>query len=312
MENKEIKNYQALLQNQILGIKDPFTINDCIGNSDIFKGYPYVRNFNLLRNNSKIIDDKENMINETPFICGFSESSIIAPLKVDRALPKIPYKVLDAPALQDDFYLNVVDWSSQNILAVGLGTSVYLWSSSSGQVTKLNDVGPNDSITSLSWSLKGNYLAVGTYNGMTQIWDSQKCKQIRLLKGHESRVGSLSWNSKILSSGSRDKSILHRDIRQKNNWISQLLGHKQEVCGLKWSFDEQQLCSGGNDNKLLVWSVNNSSQPTSRFTAHVAAVKALAWSPHQHGLLASGGGTADRCLRFWNTLTNTMINCVDT
>jgi WD40 repeat protein len=44
----------------------------------------------------------------------------------------------------------------------------------------------------------------------------------------------------------------------------------------------------------------------------VAAVKAIAWSPHQHGLLASGGGTADRCIRFWNTLTSQPMQCVDT
>ena len=30
------------------------------------------------------------------------------------------YQVLDAPALQDDFYLNLVDWSLNNTLAVGL------------------------------------------------------------------------------------------------------------------------------------------------------------------------------------------------
>ena len=40
------------------------------------------------------------------------------------------WQVLDAPSLQDDFYLNLVDWSSQNVLAVGLGTCVYLWSAS--------------------------------------------------------------------------------------------------------------------------------------------------------------------------------------
>jgi WD40 repeat protein len=44
----------------------------------------------------------------------------------------------------------------------------------------------------------------------------------------------------------------------------------------------------------------------------MAAVKAISWSPHQHGLLASGGGTADRCIRFWNTATNTALSCVDT
>ncbi len=41
---------------------------------------------------------------------------------------QVPYKVLDAPALQDDFYLHLVDWSSTNVLAVGLGACVYLWS----------------------------------------------------------------------------------------------------------------------------------------------------------------------------------------
>ena len=45
------------------------------------------------------------------------------------------------------------------------------------------------------------------------------------------------------------------------------------------------------------------TQPVHTFTEHLAAVKAIAWSPHHHGLLASGGGTADRCIRFWNTLT---------
>ena len=39
---------------------------------------------------------------------------------------------------------------------------------------------------------------------------------------------------------------------------------------------------------------------------------AIAWSPHQHGLLASGGGTADKCIRFWNTLTEQPMQCVDT
>lgn len=84
--------------------------------------------------------------------------------------------------------------------------------------------------------------------------------------------------------------------------IRELLAHKQEVCGLKWSFDEKQLASGGNDNKLLVWNVaatgdegkhcTGASQaiaPEFKFSDHTAAVKAIAWSPHQSGLLASGG-----------------------
>jgi cell division cycle 20-like protein 1 (cofactor of APC complex) len=39
---------------------------------------------------------------------------------------------------------------------------------------------------------------------------------------------------------------------------------------------------------------------------------AIAWSPQHHGLFASGGGTADHCIRFWNTLTGQRVQRVDT
>ncbi|RXH79931.1 hypothetical protein DVH24_041078 [Malus domestica] len=48
-------------------------------------------------------------------VTGVHRSPVKAPLKV----PRSPYKVLDAPALQDDFYLNLVDWSSHTVCWVG-------------------------------------------------------------------------------------------------------------------------------------------------------------------------------------------------
>ena len=44
-------------------------------------------------------------------------------------------QVLDAPNLEDDFYLNLVDWSMQSLLAVGLGNVVYLWNSTNCKVS---------------------------------------------------------------------------------------------------------------------------------------------------------------------------------
>ena len=83
------------------------------------------------------------------------------------------------------------------------------------------------------------------------------------------------------------------------------------MCGLKWSPDDREVASGGNDNQLYIWGLH-STAPVLRFSDHTAAVKAIAWSPHQHGLLASGGGTADRCIRFWNTATGSTLSHYDT
>ena len=223
----------------------------------------------------------------------------------------MPFKVLDAPQLQDDFYLNLVDWSQQNVLAVGLNRAVYIWSACTSQVKKLTELPQDDQITSVGWSNRGQHLAIGTNQGDTQIWDTNHCKIVRTFGGHLGRVSAVSWNGSTVTTGSRDRMILSRDLRVKNAVTHRHAGHKQEVCGLKWSFDGQQLASGGNDNKLMIWNMHSESAQA-KFSEHQAAVKAIAWNPNQHGLLATGGGTADRCIRFWNTHSLQPINYVDT
>ena len=81
-----------------------------------------------------------------------------------RKINKMPSKVLDAPALQDDFYLNLIDWSSSNQLAVGLGSCIYLWNAESSKVTKLCEF-QNDLVTSVGWALRDNYLSIGCNKG---------------------------------------------------------------------------------------------------------------------------------------------------
>jgi len=274
--------YNTLLQHQFLSV---------------------LSNKKILRFNST--PGKENVFSD------LSSSEFFTPLSNYRKISKSPYKVLDAPSLMDDFYLNLLDWSVTNQLIVGLGSCVYVWNAFTSKVTKLCDLGVNDTVTSVSSSNDGQYVTIGSQNGTVSLWDTVKFKLIRTLFGHSTRVGTLAWNSDIVSSGSRDRTILNRDIRVQRDIVSKLTGHKQEVCGLKWSFDQQQLSSGGNDNKLLLWNLH-STQPVYKFSSHTAAVKALAWSPHQYGLLASGGGTADKTIRYWNTLNGEEVGCIDT
>jgi cell division cycle protein 20 (cofactor of APC complex) len=145
----------------------------------------------------------------------------------------------------------------------------------------------------------------------------------------------VAWNGSILSSGSRDSTICNWDVRKRRDeaCVATLQVHEQEVCGLKWSYCGQQLASGGNDNNLCIHDASFRLQH--KINAHQAAVKALAWCPFQvieqgeihrvprvlppdklhsnpcpqkpfflqSNLLATGGGTADRCIKFWNTHT---------
>ena len=48
------------------------------------------------------------------------------------------------------------------------------------------------------------------------------------------------------------------------------------------------------------------------FKEHCAAVKALAWCPYDSDILASGGGTEDKCIKIWNVQKGTCIRSIDT
>lgn len=238
-----------------------------------------------------------------------SKQLLLSPSKSVRKITKIPYRVLDAPSLADDFYYDLIDWSSTDLLAVALNKSIFLTNNSTGEVIHLCDT--EDEYTSLSWVGAGSHLAVGQNNGLIEIYDVTKKKCIRTLSGHVDRVACLSWNNYVLTSGSRDRKILHRDVRTAEPYFQRIETHQQEVCGLKWNINENKLASGGNDNIVNVFD-GVSKTPFLTLTEHRAAVKAIAWSPHKRSILATGGGTADRHLKIWNVNNQTKINDVDT
>ena len=101
---------------------------------------------------------------------------------------------------------------------------------------------------------------------------------------------------------------------------------------MSWSADGATLASGGNENYLCLWDAARSGAHRAAAAAggpggarpgvecaprvvlrqHQAAVKALSWCPMHRNLLASGGGTADRTIKFWNAHTGALLHSVDT
>jgi len=83
-------------------------------------------------------------------------------------------------------------------------------------------------VTSNTFSPFSNVLATGTHFGEVQLWDCNRQAKISTYKGHSLRVGTIAWNSdNLFASGSRDKNILIRDIRTKDDFVSKMLNHKQ-------------------------------------------------------------------------------------
>ncbi|EEU48793.1 uncharacterized protein NECHADRAFT_98942 [Fusarium vanettenii 77-13-4] len=240
------------------------------------------------------------------------KSATSSSAQLRRRIATAPERVLDAPGLVDDYYLNLLDWSSGNQVAIGLERNVYVWSADEGSVSCLLETTPDTYVSSVKWSGDGAYVSVGLGTGEVQIWDVAEGQKIRSMFGHETRVGVMGWNKHLLSTGARSGLVFNHDVRIAEHKVAELVSHTSEVCGLEWRSDGAQLATGGNDNLVSIWDARSLSVPKFTKTNHKAAVKALAWCPWNMNLLATGGGSYDRHIHFWNSTSGARVNSIDT
>ena len=197
---------------------------------------------------------------------------------------------------------------------MALACCVYGWEPASSAVRLLLDLSAASPaaatlVTAVRFNADGSLIAVGCDDGAVLLVDAVTGDRLRQWRSGGGRIASLSWNGRIVSAGTRDGRILHADVRKREPLAVWAGAHEEEICGLAWSPDGKTLASGGNDNLCHLWSaasVLSPSQQTSvsprhSLAHHTAAVKALAWCPSQPALLATGGGTADRHLRIFDT-----------
>ncbi|KAI7280948.1 WD40 repeat-like protein [Hortaea werneckii] len=305
-----------------------------------------------------------------------------------KDVPLIPFRVLNAPALRDDYYCSLLAYSpTASCLAVGLGPHVYLWSESKG--TSRSNIPDSltapyaSHVTSISFSsVEGGsaILAIGRADGKITLWspldkdprfDSEQpspiscvCFRPNTVRRQSVREPCMTVATEELLVGDEEGHVYlyavewpTQNQRDLFNWhgsmtlLARITCHAQQICGLAWSPDGEFFASGGNDNQLFLFEMKKilksadrprggeSSAPVNVHNGddvsgnapvtgqgevlnivpgqerHVftlnAAVKAIAFAPWQPSLIAAGGGSNDRCIHFFHTLSGAALATID-
>lgn len=210
----------------------------------------------------------------------------------ERIIDTCPIKILDAPGLIDDYYLNLLDWT-ENRISIALGDTVYCYNVDTKEVNEIFSC--NGYVSSIA-GFSGHILAIGDSQGRITFFDMEESRIVDKRNYHNTRVSSISFTERSMSSG--DKTGLINTVDLRSNTPVQLIGHTQEVCGLRWNPTGEYLASGSNDNTVRIWK---NGSPISRILkGHESAVKAMDWCPWKTNVLATGGGSKDKSIRFWN------------
>ena len=235
--------------------------------------------------------------------------------RVTRTIDTTEMRIIDAPGIIDDYHINAVTWSDTNLIIVALGSSLYYWCESNParqkSVRRLFTLQDEERIMSI-YALPGShYIVVGTGKGSVMIWDIERGLQLRALRGHTDYVSTLDSHGPMLTSGSKDTSIIHWDMRLQHACIATLDGHTDNVVALKWNHEGDILVSAGSEGDMCFWD------PRVMFIehtlkAHTTTVKTLAWCPWQSNLLATGAGLGDGTIKTWNTSSYSLVDTTET
>uniref|UniRef100_A0A7E4VGL5 ANAPC4_WD40 domain-containing protein n=1 Tax=Panagrellus redivivus TaxID=6233 RepID=A0A7E4VGL5_PANRE len=231
--------------------------------------------------------------------------------KAQRVYSSYPTQIFDAPGIIDDFYHNCHDWSSTNLIAVGLNDKVYLWNAETNEAILLydpsqstNEVGVD--VSCVKFSKDGKFLAVGLLSGKVHLFDVNKKTLNRSFQPASSRVGVLAWGKNgLLVMGCRTGVFQVHDVRQRLSFVCEVEEHVGELTSLLWCYNDEFLVVGSADAHVTVYTrqqiLEQDLDPSFRFEGHLATVKAVCEVSYMPGkVIATGGGTNDGKVIFWD------------
>lgn len=240
-----------------------------------------------------------------------------------KDVPEVPFKVLDAPGLRNDYYSNLVCWAHHSDhIAAGLGSLVYIWSEKDGTIP-LKPIGAQI-VSALSYSSE-DYLAVGTKDSRIFIYRPTSVNVFTHIDLRtNTSICSIKWvpNTHYFFIGNDvgELSLIELVVKsERNTNPPKLIGFlqlkvtlkcaQQQICGIDVNPVCKHLAVGANNNCSSIWDISNIELPVLLYSLkHDAAVKAVAFCPWVPNLLATGGGTRDKHIRFWHITSGTLIS----
>jgi cell division cycle 20-like protein 1 (cofactor of APC complex) len=74
----------------------------------------------------------------------------------------------------DDFYVDVIDWSIKDNLAVGLKNTLYLWGFKTNEINKITSFKSKNYVSNVKFDRFSENLMVGNELGICELWDTGK------------------------------------------------------------------------------------------------------------------------------------------
>lgn len=210
-------------------------------------------------------------------------------------LNKNPKFVISARGYINDFYSNNLDWSSLDVITLGIRNIVYYFDEECCALKTL--IEDKHNITAVKWNDEGTLLSVGNFIGEFFIFDLTNFEILfHVSLGH--KIYSISYINNLFVVCSMNKIIF---IDYRNKIVQKISVFEGRVCSIE--FNDKYFASGHEDNVVCIWD-NRNLKDYFNFIEHNSSVKAIKWSPNNNYEIVTGGGTNDKKIIISNVNNN--------
>ena len=176
---------------------------------------------------------------------------------------------------------------------------IRFWDWKTGQDVAPALSGHASSVTALSYSPDGHYIASASCDHTIRIWDAEYSHLMtKELPGHKGSVNSVvvSADGSFIVSGSADRTVRVWDSQTAKPTLPPLIGHTEEVLSVAVSVDGQLIASGSVDQTVRLWNAKTGDPLGEPFTGHSYRVTAVMFSYDVRWLVsASSTGSIGLC-----------------
>jgi len=181
-----------------------------------------------------------------------------------------------------------------------------------------------DSVTSVSWSPDGKYIASGSQNWTVLLWEATTGECFFHYDGYQQdryivspatigRFESVSWSpdGKHIALVGIDNTVQVWEVTTAK-LVTKYAGHSEAVHSVAWSPDGKHIATGSHDWTVQVWEANTGRMITG-YATQTGPFYAVAWSPDGNyialagkwidGMVYEGYGY----VQVWDTLTGNRL-----
>lgn len=169
-------------------------------------------------------------------------------------------------------------------------------------------------LSEMVFDSSGEQIAIGSYGGTVEIWDTTTCRLLHTLPAHDGQVADITFSrdDKRIATGGHDGLVAVFDTSD-GRLLHSLRGHTEEVTVVEFSPDGTRIASGSWDGIVKIWDAGTGQELHTLMRRHASWISTIVFSRGGLRFITLSGEheldwATDKTIRLWDVKSGDLVH----